>query len=296
MENFVSVIVPVLNASKFVDEFLEAILKQTWDGKKMEIIIIDNGSVDDTVQKIKKYPVTLLVEAHKKGPYAARNLGLKYAKGTVFALTDVNKIPDEKWIQHGMHALMGAGADLAGGHIAFETNRKSKPAHIIDSITFNNNKKLVLQEGAAVTGNLFFYRNVLDKIGYFPENVRSGMDVWWTKKAVKQGFKLIYAENATVVCKPRELGEVLKKSFRVGQSHPHNLKEDGRNTSYILATIIRTFAPPKINQLKTSVSSNDFENSLPVLWLVAWLSKIWMAFGRLNGLIKWKQIKKHTNT
>ncbi|TVR15935.1 MAG: glycosyltransferase [Balneolaceae bacterium] len=291
MENFVSVIVPVKNASDTIDEFLTALKSQNWSGNQFEIIVVDNGSVDDTISRVEKYPVRLFFESNKSGPYSARNLGISYAKGNIIALTDANKIPEQNWIKKGVKALASNNAGLAAGKITFEISEESSSSEVYDALTYNNNKKLVEEEGAATTGNLFFYRDVYDQIDGFPENIRSGMDIWWTKKAVKCGFKLVYSEDAVVVCKPRYFKEILKKSYRVGKSHPHNLKADGVSSVSIFMMTLRTFAPPKIKPLKESILQTGLAVNLMPVWFVAWQSKIFMALGRLNGLLRKDAIK-----
>ncbi len=291
MKNFVSVIVPVKNASGTIDEFLTALKNQSWPGNQFEIIVVDNGSGDDTITKVGKHSVKLLIESNKIGPYSARNLGISHAKGNIIALIDANKIPEHNWIEKGVRALIEKKVDLAAGKITFNISEKSSPSEVYDALTYNNNKKLVKEEGAATTGNLFFYRDVYNQVGSFPENVRSGMDIWWTKKAVKNGFKLIYIDDATVVCKPRRFMDVLKKSYRVGTSHPHNLRADGNSSVYIFMMALRTFAPPKIKPLKEGIHQYETAVNWVPVWFVAWQSKIFMALGRFNGLLKKDAIK-----
>ena len=277
---------PVKNASATIDEFLTALRNQSWPGDQFEVIVVDNGSGDDTISRVDKFAVTLLTESKKSGPYSARNFGINHAKGDIIALTDANKIPEQNWIEKGVEALVENNADLAAGKIMFDISEKSSASEFYDAVTFNNNKKLVEEEGAATTGNLFFYRGTYNHNGSFPDDIRSGMDIWWTQKAVKNGFKLVYTEEAAVVCKPRRFIEILKKSYRVGTSHPHNLKADGVSNTSIFMMTLRTFAPPKIKPLKAGIHKNGLAIKWLPVWFVAWQSKIFMALGRFKGLFR----------
>lgn len=286
MAHFISVIIPVYNASEYVEDVLNALLNQSWQSDSMEIIVIDNGSLDDTAARVEKFPVTLLFEAEKSGPYAARNKGFRHAKGDIIALTDANKIPEINWIKEGVKALIQENADLAGGDIQFSLGENPAAAEVYDAITFNDNRKFVFEEQAAAAGNLFFRRGVLDKIGDFPEGFRSGMDIWWTRNAVQQGgFKLVFAEKARVWCKPRSIQQLLKKSYRVGKTHPFNQKQAGLSTAGIVAAISRTFLPPKIKPIREKISQLSISTSITKVWLSAWLSKKWMGLGRIHGFI-----------
>ncbi|MEO0119589.1 MAG: glycosyltransferase family A protein, partial [candidate division WOR-3 bacterium] len=66
-------IVPAYNAEKTIGKCIESILAQNIE---KEVIIVDNGSTDNTANIIKKYPVKYILET-KKSPAAARNRGLK---------------------------------------------------------------------------------------------------------------------------------------------------------------------------------------------------------------------------
>ena len=97
-ENYplVSVIVPVKNGEKTIGILLAALLKQNYPQDKMQVIIVDNGSQDNTIEIIKKYPVILEYENEKDSSYAARNKGLAAAQGEIIAFTDADCIPDKK--------------------------------------------------------------------------------------------------------------------------------------------------------------------------------------------------------
>ncbi len=284
MDKSVSVIIPVFNASDAIQEVLEALQGQTYDRDCIEIIIVDNGSTDDTAEVVKKFPVLFLQKTEPRSPYAARNLGLKKASGEIIALIDANKIPEKTWIEEGVKALLSENAHLAAGDIRFRLGDEPTTAEIYDAITFNDNRKFVTEENGAATGNLFFKKEILDITGLFPAEFRSGMDIWWTQNAIRNGFKLVFAENARVWCKPRKFQQILKKSYRVGKSHPFIQKQAGRSTGYILAMIFRTFMPPKMNHLKRKILQIKAGSTLFRVWCVAWAAKIFMGFGRLHGL------------
>jgi glycosyltransferase involved in cell wall biosynthesis len=290
LEKSVSVIIPVHNASAFIDETLRSLTNQTYSTESTEIIVIDNGSTDTTPEIVKKYPVTLLYENSKPGPYPARNKGFAHARGEIIALIDANKIPDKNWLQAGTECLEKEKADLAGGNILFDLNENPSASQLYDAITFNNNRSLVLNEGGSAAGNLFFRRELLKALGPFPEKFRSGMDIWWSQRAVRNGYKLVFAEHAVVWCKPRNFRDVLRKSYRVGKAHPFNMKQNGVSPVSVLSRIFRTFAPPKVWPLKQRLGQlKQTRVSFIHIWLVAWLGKILMGMGRINGLLYMKK-------
>src|SRR5699024_9610418 len=78
----VTVIVPVYNGASVIGTALESLLHQTWQA--MEIIVVDDGSTDDTVQIVNSFMaaddrIHLLHTPENSGPYIARNIALEQA-------------------------------------------------------------------------------------------------------------------------------------------------------------------------------------------------------------------------
>jgi len=287
----VTVITPVLNAQKYIEEFLQALEGQCYPKELVEIIIVDNGSTDNTVGLVQAYPIKLIIEDDIESPYAARNRGLEAATGEYIALIDANKIPNVDWLTEGITAIKSSRADLLGGAILFSLPDSPSVSNMYDAITFNNNYRLVTIEKGSAAGNLFFRRSLIDDIGMFPEKFRSGMDIWWTQKAVRGGYKLEYSEKAIVFCKPRNFKEVMAKSYRVGKIHPFNQRQNGVSLLSIFGNTIKTFAPPGIGRWNEYRSYTESSLYLINLWFIAWMSKICMGTGRVAGLFKMRNQK-----
>ena len=89
----VSVIIPTYNRSHYVGEAIDSVLGQTF--KDLEIIIVDDGSTDNTKQVLKNYASSIhYIFQEKKGRAEARNKGLKAAKGGYIAFLD----DDDIWL------------------------------------------------------------------------------------------------------------------------------------------------------------------------------------------------------
>ena len=82
-----SIIIPVYNEEKDIGNCLKSLGKQSYSN--FEIIIVDDGSTDKTLDIVKKYGVRILKQNHK-GPGEARNLGAKNAKGEILILVDAD--------------------------------------------------------------------------------------------------------------------------------------------------------------------------------------------------------------
>src|SRR5260370_26945355 len=93
----VSVVIPVLNGEATIGELLGALLTQRDPPAATEVIVVDNGSVDATRDIVRRAGVTLLEEP-VRGPAAARNCGLRQARGDVVAHLDADTLPTSRWL------------------------------------------------------------------------------------------------------------------------------------------------------------------------------------------------------
>ena len=85
---FFSIIIPTLNRKSFLKKAVDSVLAQTYTN--FELIIIDDGSTDETDKLISSYNDTRIAYMHQenKGVSNARNKGLKLAKGDFIAFLD----------------------------------------------------------------------------------------------------------------------------------------------------------------------------------------------------------------
>lgn len=214
---FVSVIVPVYNDAVRVRGCLDRLTNQDYPKGRYEVIVVDNGSTDETPQVLEAFRVTRLVETAARSSYVARNVGVRAAAGSVLAFTDSDCRPSRDWLTRGVDAL--AGADLAGGAVRFAFSARPSGAELFDSVSNMQVARNVAERGVAKTANLFVRAGVFEAVGGFPP-VRSGGDVAWTRRATDSGFRLVYAPDAVVEHPARRLTELVRKQHRVGRGQP----------------------------------------------------------------------------
>lgn len=124
----ISVIIPAYNSEKYIAQCLDSIIRQTY--KNIEIVIIDDGSTDNTNNILKSYEsnhdnIKLILKSNG-GVSSARNLGLKEAKGEYIALQDADDISLSDRLESQMKYLQDSTADVCGTGIEFFGDKKNK--------------------------------------------------------------------------------------------------------------------------------------------------------------------------
>lgn len=111
-----SIIIPVYNASKYLQECLDSVLSQTIDD--YEVIIVDDGSTDDSARIIDEYASkdNRLTIRHKAngGVSTARNMGIEMAKGDYLCFVDADDVIASNYLES-LYNAMGEEADSAMG-------------------------------------------------------------------------------------------------------------------------------------------------------------------------------------
>jgi len=105
----VSVIIPVYNAEKYLDVCIQSIINQTWSN--IEIILVDDGSTDGSLKIAQKHLVNAnvkVIEQKNRGASAARNAGLKLAKGDYIQFLDADDLLSPDKIEGQMACLNGS--------------------------------------------------------------------------------------------------------------------------------------------------------------------------------------------
>ena len=117
---YVSIIMPLYNEEKYIDNCIESLLLQDYPIEKMEWIFVDGGSDDNTVSMLKKYRekypdlIKIFDNPHKTVPYAM-NIGIEASKGKYIIRLDAHADYTNNYISKCVHYLDITDADNVGG-------------------------------------------------------------------------------------------------------------------------------------------------------------------------------------
>lgn len=110
-EPLVSVIIPVYNGEQYVKSCLEMMLNQSY--KNLEIIVVNDGSADNSGLLAKEFPVKLINHEKNRGLSAARNTGIDVAQGQYIHFMDVDDEINTDYYRALVEVITRTGADVA---------------------------------------------------------------------------------------------------------------------------------------------------------------------------------------
>jgi glycosyltransferase involved in cell wall biosynthesis len=181
MNPLVSVVIPAYNSRSYVAQAVESVLTQTFH--EFEIIVIDDGSTDDTRQTLAAYADRIrYVHQENRGVYAARNRGAKLAQGQYIAFLDADDVwlPEKLAVQVGAlesHPEFGAahtdtaliGPDGRVVNPASNPKRQSHSGMVFDEF-FQSNMAVIL------LSTVLIRRDCFEALGGFDERHRAVQD------------------------------------------------------------------------------------------------------------------------
>jgi glycosyltransferase involved in cell wall biosynthesis len=156
----VSVIIPARDAAATIERTLGALRAQKLGGP-FEVIVVDNGSRDETAAIVERHrPFARLISRERgEGPGAARNHGVQIARGPILAFTDADCFPTPRWLEHGL--AKARDADLVQGRVEPDPAAARTP--------FDRTLAVEADRGFYQTANLFVRREVFDAVGGFKD-------------------------------------------------------------------------------------------------------------------------------
>ena len=186
----VSVIIPVFNGADRLAEAVASARAQLRSGD--EIIIVDDGSTDDTAGVIASFGAAVVsFRQDNAGPAAARNHGLRKAIGNVIAFLD----HDDLWAPHRQTAMLEAlhadeTADVVVGKVKTVIDADA-PQPLADDPRFAPGYRPWHLPA------LLIRRAVFDRIGGFEERLRHAEDVDWLMRAREGGARFLQIDQFT---------------------------------------------------------------------------------------------------
>lgn len=204
-----SIIIPLYNKEKSIVRTLKSILSQTIDD--YEIIIVDDGSTDDSVRQVKSVQDNRIriITQQNSGVSVARNRGIQEAKGEFIGFIDADDEWDEDYLQTQLDLIAKyKDCDVFSTNYRFEDYLGNHYDTTINKLPFgNDDSDGVLTNYFEVassshvpvcTSAVIMRRNIILDINGFPIGVKSGEDLLtWARLAVKYNIAYTKKPHAT---------------------------------------------------------------------------------------------------
>lgn len=208
-DNLISIIAPIRNEENIIEEVLYSIKKQYIPKSiKLEIILIDGMSDDNTLDIIKKFrevnfdmDIKILENKKKYIPYGL-NIGLKESSGYYLCRLDTHTVYPEDYIKNCYDVITETKADNVGGYIITKKFDNSLEANIVQAVVThkfgvgNSGFRIGREDGLVDTVPYgFFKRSIFDDVGIFNEKLIRAQDYEMNRRIIKEGGKIWFSNN-----------------------------------------------------------------------------------------------------
>jgi len=234
----VSVIIPAHNEEDTINKCLTSLENLSYPCDKLEIILINDGSTDETKNVIDQHCQKLnciCIGTSGVGPSKARNLGLKEASGEYVAFTDADCVVDEEWLNELLKGFIsedvagvGGSQDAPDDATEFEGKVHTflSSMHFICEYMKEGDMIKTVQHVASC--NAMYRRSVIEEVSGFDERLWPGEDVDLDYKITHKGYKVTYNPKAIVAHhRPKNLKSFFNMMKRYGWAQAYLIQKYG---------------------------------------------------------------------
>src|SRR3989344_2882818 len=215
MKPWVSVVIPTFNDKHYICQAIDSVLAQTY--KNIEILVIDDGSSDGTEDMLKKYKNKIkYIYQENKGLSGARNAGLKMAQGKYISLLDADDIYHKERIKNQIKFLENDhDYALSYSDVRHFRDGENKLMRLKYQYYSGNIFEKLLKKNFIAPSSVLFKKEMINKIGYFDEDLKKSAD-WdhWLRMA-NAGYKFKYLSEALTYIRIRQSGNLGSRAFKL---------------------------------------------------------------------------------
>ncbi|MBA4313398.1 MAG: hypothetical protein C0417_12310 [Chlorobiaceae bacterium] len=211
----ISIIVCTHNRGKSIGETIQSLRNQTFPVENFEVVVVDNGSTDNTRQTVEENSIGAdninYIFEPMLGLSIARNRGIKESQGEIIAFIDDDAVAVPNWINEVLNRFSDPAVWAVGGR-AVARWPVPKPVWMGENLSdylgltnYGDQTRFLTYPHYPVGVNMAFRREVFDVVGMFSEDfgrkgskLLSNEEFDYCYKVEKAGGKIAYAPNAIV--------------------------------------------------------------------------------------------------
>lgn len=211
-----SIIIPTFNGSARIVHCLDALEPQI-AGMSIEVLVVDDGSKDDTAAVAGRYPFVRVIQQKNAGPAAARNRGAQEAQGKILLFTDDDCVPMPNWLD----AMLASFRDpeIVGAKGIYRTRQTSIAARFVQ-IEYEDKYRLMASQPSidfVDTYSAGFVRERFLEMGGYDQSfpVACAEDIELSYRMSARGWKMVFVPEAIVYhTHPATFSNYLKKKYK----------------------------------------------------------------------------------
>lgn len=244
----VSVVLPAYNAASFIAEALDSVIAQTYGN--LEIIVVDDGSTDDTRRVVSQYDEVKYVRQQRGGAGAARNRGIRHSHGKYVAFIDADDLWLPEKIERQVDLLRRSGLKWCYCDAYFSWYESEQVIGTLSNTQSVHQGDIlvpyVLGRFSIPLPSTLVQRDVFEVVGYFDESLSTveHTDLW---ARISVEYPIGYVDRPLVQIRKRF--DSLKRT-----TDPEVTGENRRN---MLDKIIR-IAPERLEPLRKQLLATSY--------------------------------------
>jgi glycosyltransferase involved in cell wall biosynthesis len=261
----ISVVIPALNSASTISFTLSSIFSNSLSRDLFEVLVVDNGSSDKTVEIAERFPAKVF-HCSKKGIGPARNFGISGSKGSIVCLTDSDCIVEKDWLERIFDSFdQNPELDGVGGPVFPYPCDQSKIQRLTGELFVDDQgypkriKKVRFgsKSGIIFGSNCAYKKEALLSVGCFSEPGGSNLELAWR---LAFAGRSVYFDPGIRVCHifPVTLKSVMKQQFRWGAQatnmarvhHVYNGLKEFVVISYFLVRRLMSLIVPEYSEKK----------------------------------------------
>jgi GT2 family glycosyltransferase len=212
----ISIVIPTFNGGSRIGNCLNAILSQA-AGRDVEILVVDDGSTDDTAKVVGQYPRVRLVSQGNAGPATARNHGAILARAPIVLFTDDDCVPVPNWLDAMLKPFSDPAVVAAKG--VYRTRQRRVTARFVQ-IEYEDRYRLMARLDSidfVDTYSAAYRRDRFLEMGGYDDSfpVACAEDIELSYRMSARGWKMKFAPRAVVFhTHPDGLWPYLRKKYK----------------------------------------------------------------------------------
>jgi glycosyltransferase involved in cell wall biosynthesis len=245
----VSVIVPIRNEERYIQDCLQSLLRQTYPSARCEIIVLDGKSSDRSREIVdglcRELPHLYCIDNPAGTAPAAMNIGILHAKGDVIIRADGHTVYPDDYIENCVKYLDQSGADNVGGPLLTVPADNTLGARLVAAMLSNpfgvgdSRFRVSSKEGFVETVPFgAFRREVFERVGMYNERLVRNQDNELNARIRRAGGKIYQTPALQTTYHPvAGFLQLLKQTYRNSQWHVFSVRENVKSMG------LRHFAP-----------------------------------------------------